>query len=100
MGGILRESSFRDPQWYRGGRSLAYAQETLISVRCSCRGRSAECPEMQQGGRLVRLTELVDLKGEAAAVSDRKAPGDNAVVKRVQVHFAGDHVDDVAGIGE
>jgi hypothetical protein len=29
---------------------LAELQEqTLISVRCSCRGRSAECPEMQQG---------------------------------------------------
>jgi len=52
------------------------------------------------GGRLVRLPELVDLKGEAAAVSDRKAPGDNAVLKRVQVHFLRDHVDDVAGIGE
>ena len=32
-------------------------------------------------GRLVRLTEFVDLKGEAAAVSDRKAPGDNPVLK-------------------
>jgi len=33
------------------------------------------------GGRLVRLTELVDLKGKAAAVSDFKAPVDNAVLK-------------------
>jgi hypothetical protein len=29
-------------------RPVAYARETLVSVRCSCRGRSAECPEMQQ----------------------------------------------------
>jgi hypothetical protein len=29
-------------------RPVASARETLISVRCSCRGRSAECPEMQQ----------------------------------------------------
>ena len=52
------------------------------------------------GGRLVRLTELVDLKGEAAAISDRKTAGDKAVLKRVQIHFMRDHGDDVACVGE
>lgn len=64
---------------------------TLGCGRCSC---FLGC------GRLVRLTKLVDLKREAAAVSERKALGDNAVLKRVQVHFLRDHVDDVAGIGK
>jgi hypothetical protein len=32
-----------------GWRPVASAQETVISVCCSCSGRSAECPEMQQG---------------------------------------------------
>ena len=29
-------------------RHVAYARQTLISVRCSCSGRSVECLEMQQ----------------------------------------------------
>ena len=29
--------------------AVVSARETLISVRCSCSGRGAECPEMQQG---------------------------------------------------
>ena len=35
---------------------MASAPETLLSVRCSCSGRSAECPETQQGGAPVSLT--------------------------------------------
>ena len=49
---------------------MASVQEALISVRCSCSGRGAECPEMQQAydrkstvGKLARALDEAPARG-------------------------------------